>query len=75
MCENAMSSATASSADQDDVEMLMQQVADAHSLEFKSRAADAGKHPVHRHWCASRSVRGVCAATDAAGRGARARPD
>ena len=41
-----MSSATAGMQGEEDVEQLMQQVADAHSLEFKSRAADAAKHEV-----------------------------
>merc|ERR1719198_1465543 len=46
--EGAMQSATASSTPEDEVESLMQQVADAHSLEFKARAADAATAPVQQ---------------------------
>merc|ERR1719198_813121 len=44
--ENAMNSATASSTPEDEVESLMQQVADTHALDFKARTADAGTAPV-----------------------------
>lgn len=46
--ESAMNSATASSMPEDDVESLMQQVADEHALDFKSGAADAGTHAVQQ---------------------------
>ena len=46
--EGAMSSATSSLTPEDEVETLMQQVADTHSLDFKSRAADASKAPVQQ---------------------------
>merc|ERR1711924_419817 len=39
--EGAMNSATASMAAEDQIESLMQQVADAHSLDFKSAATEA----------------------------------
>jgi charged multivesicular body protein 1 len=44
--ENAMNSATSSSTPEDQVESLMQQVSDAHNLDFKARAADASRAPV-----------------------------
>ena len=43
-----MSSATASSTPEDEVESLMQQVADTHSLDFKASAASAGTHQVQQ---------------------------
>ena len=53
--EGAMNSATASMTPEDEVETLMQQVADAHSLDFKSRAADASKAPVQQAQAAGSS--------------------
>ena len=50
--EGAMNSATASSTPEDEVESLMQQVADTHSLDFKARAADAGTHQVQQQQAA-----------------------
>ena len=41
-----MSSATASTMPEDEVETLMQQVADAHSLDFKASAVAAGTAPI-----------------------------
>ena len=43
-----MSSATASTTPEDEVDTLMQQVADTHNLDFKSRAADASTAPVQQ---------------------------
>ena len=43
-----MNSATASVTPEDEVETLMQQVADAHSLDFKSNAASAATHQVQQ---------------------------
>ena len=53
--EGAMSSATSSLTPEDEVETLMQQVADTHSLDFKSRAADASKAPVQQAQAAGSS--------------------
>jgi len=53
MMDGALNSATASSAPVDEVELLMQQVSDAHSLEWKSKALEAGTAPVQAQQAAA----------------------
>jgi charged multivesicular body protein 1 len=50
--DSAMSSATAASTPEDQVDSLMQQVSDAHGLEFKSALGDAGTAPVQQQQAA-----------------------
>ena len=44
--EGALNSATTTSANEDAIESLMEQVATEHALDFKSKAADASSAPV-----------------------------
>ncbi len=48
MVEGALNSSTAGGAHEDEVDALLEQVSDAHGLEFASRAANASTAPVHQ---------------------------